>query len=157
MTEELKIVQPEEYNHIWRILNQNIIGNETVWKSLTVIRGIGRRYSRWCCLKAGINPDIRAGELTQDNVDKVVDVIKNPKGYNVPLWFLNRQRDKTTGENNQLVSNDLQAKLRMDLENYKKIRCNRGLRHYWGLRVRGQHTRTTGRWGRTVGVSRKKA
>ena len=36
------------------------------------------------------------------------------------------------------------------------IFANRGLRHYWGVRVRGQHTKTTGRRGRTVGVSKKK-
>jgi ribosomal protein S13 len=35
-------------------------------------------------------------------------------------------------------------------------RNHRGLRHYWGLRVRGQHTKTTGRRGRTVGVSKKR-
>nr|AAX30684.2 SJCHGC06893 protein [Schistosoma japonicum] len=43
-----------------------------------------------------------------------------------------------------------------DLERLKRMRSHRGIRHYWGLRVRGQHTKTTGRRGRTVGVSRKK-
>ena len=38
----------------------------------------------------------------------------------------------------------------------KKVKSNRGLRHYWGLRVRGQHTKTTGRRGATIGVERKK-
>jgi ribosomal protein S13 len=33
---------------------------------------------------------------------------------------------------------------------------HRGLRHYWGLRVKGQHTKTTGRRGKTVGVAKKK-
>jgi small subunit ribosomal protein S18e len=46
--------------------------------------------------------------------------------------------------------------LRDDLERLKKIRNHRGLRHYWGLRVRGQHTKTTGRAGKTVGVAMKK-
>lgn len=56
----------------------------------------------------------------------------------------------------QLTSSNLDSKLREDLERMKKIRAHRGLRHYWGLRVRGQHTKTTGRRGRTVGVSKKK-
>lgn len=56
----------------------------------------------------------------------------------------------------QLTSSYLDSKLREDLERMKKIRAHRGLRHYWGLRVRGQHTKTTGRRGRTVGVSKKK-
>lgn len=38
----------------------------------------------------------------------------------------------------------------------QKIKAHRGLRHHWGLRVRGQRTKTTGRRGRTVGVSKKK-
>jgi hypothetical protein len=39
---------------------------------------------------------------------------------------------------------------------YTLFRNHRGLRHYWGLRVRGQHTKTTGRRGKTVGVSKKR-
>ena len=57
---------------------------------------------------------------------------------------------------NILISSGVDSKLREDLERLKKIRAHRGLRHYWGLRVRGQHSKTTGRRGRTVGVSKKK-
>ena len=56
----------------------------------------------------------------------------------------------------QVIANGLDNKMREDMERMKKIRLHRGLRHYWGLRVRGQHTKTTGRRGRTVGVSKKK-
>ena len=48
----------------------------------------------------------------------------------------------------QQVSNQLDTTLRDDLERLKKIRNHRGLRHYWGIRVRGQHTKTTGRRGK---------
>ena len=67
-----------------------------------------------------------------------------------------RQKDIKDGRFTQIVSNVLDTKLREDLERLKKIRNHRGLRHYWGLRVRGQHTKTTGRRGRTVGVSKKR-
>ena len=60
------------------------------------------------------------------------------------------------GKTSQVMANMLDNKLREDLERLKKIRAHRGLRHYWGVRVRGQHTKTTGRRGRTVGVSKKK-
>ena len=63
---------------------------------------------------------------------------------------------KQDGKTTQISSNQIDAKLRDDLERLKKIRNHRGLRHYWGLRVRGQHTKTTGRRGKTVGVSKKK-
>ena len=56
----------------------------------------------------------------------------------------------------QVFANGLDFKLREDLDRLRKIRCHRGLRHYWGVRVRGQHTKTTGRRGKTVGVSKKK-
>ena len=79
-----------------------------------------------------------------------------PRAPQIPAWFLNRQKDYKTGKNSQAFSNNLGAKLREDLERLKKIRAHRGLRHYWGLRVRGQRTKTTGRKGRTVGVSKKK-
>lgn len=69
---------------------------------------------------------------------------------------MNRQKDIIDGKYQQLTSANLDSKLREDLERLKKIRAHRGMRHYWGLRVRGQHTKTTGRRGRTVGVSKKK-
>ena len=46
--------------------------------------------------------------------------------------------------------------MREDLERMKKMKLHKGLRHYFGLRVRGQHTCSTGRRGKNVGVSKKK-
>lgn len=97
-----------------------------------------------------------AGELTTEELERIVTILQTPTQYKIPSWFLNRQRDITDGKDSQVVSNSLDSKLREDLERLKKIRSHRGLRHYWGLRVRGQHTKTTGRRGRTVGVSKKK-
>jgi small subunit ribosomal protein S18e len=89
-------------------------------------------------------------------VEKVITVLNNPRQYKIPDWFLNRQRDIKDGKFSHVMANNLESKMRDDLERLKKIRNHRGLRHYWGLRVRGQHTKTTGRRGRTVGVSKKK-
>nr|GLL46725.1 40S ribosomal protein S18 [Ipomoea trifida] len=98
----------------------------------------------------------RAGELTAAEIDNLMTVVANPRQFKVPDWFLNRQKDYKDGNYSQVVSNALDMKLRDDLERLKKIRNHRGLRHYWGLRVRGQHTKTTGRRGKTVGVSKKR-
>ena len=105
-------------------------------------------------------------------------IIQNPRQYKIPDWFLNRKKDIKDGKFSQVLANDLNNKLRgacyqldawfrncilmfrcnsvEDLERMKKIRLHRGIRHYWGVRVRGQHTKTTGRHGRTVGVAKKK-
>ena len=82
--------------------------------------------------------------------------MQNPLDHGIPKWFLNRRKDIADGSYGQLLANGLDNKLREDFERLKKIRCHRGLRHSWGLRVRGQHTKTTGRRGRTMGVSGKK-
>lgn len=97
-----------------------------------------------------------AGELTSEELERIVTIIQNPTQYKIPTWFLNRQRDIVDGKDSQVLANGVDSKLREDLERLKKIRAHRGLRHYWGLRVRGQHSKTTGRRGRTVGVSKKK-
>ena len=101
-------------------------------------------------------PSCSAGELTSEELERIVTIIQNPTQYKIPTWFLNRQRDIVDGKDSQLLANGVDSKLRDDLERLKKIRAHRGLRHYWGLRVRGQHSKTTGRRGRTVGVSKKK-
>ena len=85
-----------------------------------------------------------AGELNSDELERLVTIIQNPTQFKIPTWFLNRQRDIVDGKNSQVLSNGVDSKLRDDLERLKKIRAHRGLRHSWGLRVRGQHTKTTG-------------
>ncbi|KXJ13642.1 40S ribosomal protein S18 [Exaiptasia diaphana] len=152
----MALVIPEKFQHILRVLNTNIDGKQKIMFALTAIKGVGRRYSNLICKKADIDMNKRAGELTEDEVERVITIMQNPRQYKIPDWFLNRQKDHKDGKYSQLLSNSLDNKLREDLERLKKIRAHRGLRHYWGLRVRGQHTKTTGRKGRTVGVAKKK-
>jgi small subunit ribosomal protein S18e len=76
--------------------------------------------------------------------------------YGVPKWFLNRQRCIKDGTYSQLISNMVDTRLREDLERMKKTRQHRGLRHYLGVKVRGQKTKSTGRTGKTLGVTKKK-
>jgi len=124
--------------------------------ALTSIKGVGSRFANVVCKKAEINMKKRAGELTNEEQDKIVTIIQHPRQYKIPDWFLNRQKDIRDGKYSQITSNNLDSKLREDLERLKKIKAHRGIRHYNGLRVRGQHTKTTGRKGRTVGVLKKK-
>ncbi|XP_045625085.2 small ribosomal subunit protein uS13 isoform X2 [Procambarus clarkii] len=150
------LVVPEKFQHILRLMNTNIDGRRKVMFAMTAIKGVGRRYSNIVLKKADIDQSKRAGEMTEEEVEKIVTIMSNPRQYKIPDWFLNRQKDIKDGKYSQVMSNNLETKLREDLERMKKIRAHRGLRHFWGLRVRGQHTKTTGRRGRTVGVSKKK-
>ncbi|RKP12284.1 40S ribosomal protein S18 [Piptocephalis cylindrospora] len=154
----MSLVVPDknQFQHILRLLNTNVEGKQKVMFALTAIKGVGRRYSNLVCKKADVDMNKRAGELTNDELERVVNIIQNPLQYKVPTWFLNRQKDIKDGSDSQVLANGLDNKMREDLERLKKIRNHRGLRHYWGLRVRGQHSKTTGRRGRTVGVSKKK-
>ncbi|CRK30447.1 40S ribosomal protein S18-B like [Verticillium longisporum] len=154
----MSLVSGEKTNFqfILRLLNTNVRGQEKVMYALTKISGVGRRYSNIVCKKADVDLNKRAGELTSEELERIVTIIQNPTQYKIPGWFLNRQRDIVDGKDSQILANGVHSKLRDDLERLKKIRAHRGLRHYWGLRVRGQHTKTTGRRGRTVGVSKKK-
>ena len=146
----------ENFQHILRVLNSNIDGKHNIMFALTAIKGIGRRYANICCRKADVDMTKRAGELTAEELERLVTIVQNPGEYKIPEYLLNRQRDHKEGTSFQLVSNGVDNNLREDLERLKKIRAHRGLRHYWGIRVRGQHTKTTGRRGKTVGVSKKK-
>eukprot|EP00040_Diaphanoeca_grandis_P001921 m.20077 g.20077 ORF g.20077 m.20077 type:complete len:157 (-) comp12736_c0_seq1:139-609(-) len=138
-------IEGEEFQHILRVMNTNLDGRKKTMYALCSIRGVGRRYAALCCKMAQIDMSKRAGELDEDDVKKIVTIIQNPKQYRIPNWFLNRQKDVKDGKYSQCVSNGLDNKLREDMERLKKIRSHRGIRHYWGVRVRGQHTKTTGR------------
>ncbi|XP_003380954.1 40S ribosomal protein S18 [Trichinella spiralis] len=129
---DMSLVLPERFIHILRVMNTNIDGNAKVPYALTAIKGVGRRFSHAVCRKADISIHKRAGELTAEETDKLINVMTNPKQYKIPDWFLNRRRDIKDGTTTQVLSTILDSKLREDLERLKKIRAHRGLRHYWG-------------------------
>jgi small subunit ribosomal protein S18e len=148
------LVAPESFTHILRVLNTNVDGKQKIMYALTAIRGIGRRFANICCKKAEVDLAKRAGELSPEELESVMNIVANPRAYKIPDWFLNRQKDVKDGKFSQVTSSALDTKLRDDLQRLVKIRNHRGLRHYWGLKVRGQHTKTTSRRGRTVGMKK---
>ncbi|ELU39326.1 40s ribosomal protein [Rhizoctonia solani AG-1 IA] len=146
----MSLVVPEahqQFQHILRLLNTNVDGKRKIMYALTEIRGVGRRYANVVCKKADVDLKKRAGDLNSDELERIVTIMQNPTQFKIPTWFLNRQKDIVDGKNSQILSNAIDSKMRDDLERLKKIRAHRGLRHYWGLRVRGQHTKTTGEYG----------
>eukprot|EP00612_Vaucheria_litorea_P002983 CAMPEP_0171464028 /NCGR_PEP_ID=MMETSP0945-20130129/7477_1 /TAXON_ID=109269 /ORGANISM="Vaucheria litorea, Strain CCMP2940" /LENGTH=153 /DNA_ID=CAMNT_0011990967 /DNA_START=18 /DNA_END=479 /DNA_ORIENTATION=+ len=146
----------ESFTHILRLYNTNIDGKVKIPFALTSIKGIGRRFSTLVCKMADIDLNKRAGELSEEEQQRILTVIQNPRQFKIPDWFLNRQKDHKDGKFKHVVSNQVDQNLREDIERMKKIRLHKGLRHYWGLKVRGQHTKSCGRRGHTVGVSKKK-
>ncbi|CAO3630218.1 unnamed protein product [Mucor hiemalis] len=154
--DSLVVPERNHFQHIIRLLNTNVDGRVNIQIALTSVKGVGRRFSNIACKKADIDLNKRAGELSSEELERIVTILQNPAQYKIPAWFLNRQKDIVDGKSSQVISNVLDTKYRDDLERLKKIRAHCGLRHYWGVRVRGQHTKTTGRRGRTVGVSKKK-
>jgi ribosomal protein S13 len=119
--------------------------------ALCQIKGIGRRFANIIAKKAEIDLQKRAGELTEDEIEHLKLIINQPLQFNIPSWFLNNQKDHRDGKDTQVVSNALDSKFRDHMERIKKIKLHRGLRHQWGIRVRGQHTKTTGRRGKITG------
>ncbi|CAG8531874.1 8123_t:CDS:2 [Paraglomus occultum] len=94
--------------------------------ALTAIKGVGRRYSNLVCKKADVDLRKRAGELTNEELARIVNIVQNPTQFKIPNWFLNRQKDIVDGKYSQILANNLESKLREDLERLKKIRAHRG-------------------------------
>lgn len=124
--------------------------------ALSSVKGVGRRLARAMVQAIGLNPEQRAGYISDDDVTKLEEVIKDPIKFGIPSWMLNRQKDMTTGNDKHIIGADLDFQLKMDIDYLMKTKCWRGIRHGLGLKVRGQRTRCTGRKGRTVGVTRKR-
>jgi small subunit ribosomal protein S13 len=103
-----------------------------------------------------LNPDQRAGFITDEDIAKLEEILKDPQKYGIPNWMVNRRKDMATGLDKHIVGADLDFQLKMDIDYLMKTKCWRGIRHGLGLKVRGQRTRCTGRKGRTVGVTRKR-
>merc|ERR1719284_1842985 len=155
MPQTLILQKSDDFTQLLRMMNTNVNGKHKVGFALRVIKGIGRRFAILVCKIAQIDLDRRAGELTEEEMNKITDIFAKPQDYGIPKWFLNRQRCIKEGTYSQLYSNMVDTRLREDLERMKKVRNHRGLRHFWGLKVRGQKTKSTGRTGRPLVLPRR--
>jgi small subunit ribosomal protein S13 len=121
-----------------RIAGIDLPRNLRVEIGLTSIFGIGRTSSRQILLRTNVDPDTRVNDLTDDEVNRLREVI---------------DRDYT-------VEGDLRRDVNLNIKRLMEIGCYRGLRHRRGLPVHGQRTRTNARMRkgprRTV-AGRKKA
>lgn len=106
-----------------RIAGVDLPRDKRVEVSLTYIFGIGRPSSRKILAEAGINPDTRVKDLTEEEVSKLRETIE--KGYQ--------------------VEGDLRRQVSMDIKRLMDLGCYRGIRHRRGLPVRGQNTKTNAR------------
>ena len=106
-----------------RIAGVDLPRDKRVEIGLTYIYSIGRASSNRILAQAGVNPDTRVRDLTDEEVKKIAGVI-----------------DET-----QTVEGDLRRQVAMDIKRLQEIGCYRGIRHRKGLPVRGQKTKTNAR------------
>jgi small subunit ribosomal protein S13 len=121
-----------------RIAGVDLPREKRVEIGLTYIFGIGRTKSNEILKKTAINPDTRVRDLTDDEINKLREMI----------------------DKDFKVEGDLRREIALNIKRLVEIGCYRGRRHRMGLPVRGQRTKTNARTRKgplkTVGVSRKK-
>ncbi|MBK1877867.1 30S ribosomal protein S13 [Pelagicoccus mobilis] len=121
-----------------RILGVDIPANKKLEYSLRYIYGIGPTRSKRILAETGIDPDMRAKELNEEQINAIMSKIQE-------LQFI--------------VEGDLRRELTANMKRLQAINCYRGLRHRRGLPVRGQRTKTNARTRKgklkTVGALRK--
>jgi small subunit ribosomal protein S13 len=122
-----------------RLLGVDIPNNKKIEYALRYIYGIGPTLSRDIVATSEIDPNTRAQDLTEEQLNKLTALIT---------------------ERNYLVEGDLRRSIAANLKRLQAINCSRGIRHRRGLPVRGQRTSTNARTRkgarRTVGVMKKK-
>ena len=106
-----------------RISGVDLPRTKRVEVGLTYIFGIGRRRSTDILAAAGVSPDVRVKDLSEDDVRKISRVIEESGG----------------------VEGDLRKEISMNIKRLMEIGCYRGLRHRRNLPVRGQRTQTNAR------------
>lgn len=121
-----------------RLVGTNIPDNKRIEIALTYVYGIGRPLSNVILKLAQINPDTRAKDLTQTEINRLREII----------------------EKNHKVEGDLRKQIMMNIKQLKDIVAYRGVRHMRSLPVRGQRTKTNSRTRRgnvrkTMGSGRK--
>jgi small subunit ribosomal protein S13 len=146
----------EDFKHMIRISRKDIDGNKTIENALADVKGVGKALSRAIGIVMDLDLSKKIGYLSDAEIEKIEENIRDPKSLNIPDWMLNRRNDYETGKTGHLIESDLVMTLRDDLNRMKKTRSYKGRRHEVGLPVRGQRTKSTFRKGSSVGVRRRR-
>ena len=146
--------EDEDFNFIVRIANSDIDGLKRTVIGLQQIKGVGKRVAQIVVKKAGVDPAVKIGSLSDEDAKKLEQFVTTYVEY-APEWSINRQLDYETGADMHLIGNELELTRKDDINRMKMIRCYRGIRHETHHKVRGQRTRSNGRHGLTMGVSKK--
>ena len=148
-----------EFRGIVRVAGKDMKGDLPIAKALNQIKGVGVNLADSIATIASVRLSIdkreKIGNLSDDQLDELEKMVLNPVDYGIPAWVLNRRKD-SSGSNRHLIGADLDFAIRQDIEAEKNIKSYRGIRHMFGLPVRGQRTKTMGRKGMTLGVIKKK-
>ncbi|MCP1662238.1 MAG: 30S ribosomal protein S13 [Methanocalculus sp. MSAO_Arc1] len=148
-------MEDTELNYFVRVSNTDLDGTKQVQIALTGIKGVGTHTALVLARKAGVNTHELMGKLSDEDVDRIRAVV-DEYVETVPTWMMNRPKDLYTGKPRHLLAADVSLAHDEDINIMRKMRCYRGIRHDTGQKVRGQRTKSTGRTGATVGVSKKK-
>ncbi len=146
----------EERRNLVRLLKKDLPADIPIERSLRGMSGISYSMARAIRIKSGLSPETKLSDLNETELKDLEKMLEDIPSLNIPTWLLNRRKDFATGIDNHLLESDLMFSVREDVSRMKKIRSYRGIRHMFGLKVRGQRTRSTGRKNRTVGVRKKK-
>ena len=146
-----------DFKYIIRVVDTDLDGIKKVRNSLRKIKGVSFSVANAICIVSGIDGESKTGELTDEQVKKLDETLKNIE-TSFPEWMLNRRRDMETGEKKHLVATKIAYHKEFDVRRLKKIKSYRGMRHQKGLPSRGQRTRSNFRRnkGKVIGVARTK-
>lgn len=149
----------QEVRHLVRVASTDLDGKKQVMFGLCKIKGIKYMYANAICQAAGISKFKKTGQLSESEVVALEKVIAHPSQFSIPIWLYNRRKDPETGEDKHMITTDLGFAQDLDVKLMKKTKSYKGLRHQWGLPVRGQRTKSNFRRnkGKALGVKKKAA
>ena len=144
----------QEIRHIVRVAGRDLDGTKKIVPAIAEIKGVGESYANAMASSLKLDTKSRLGQLSDRQLQQIETALKDAKSLNLPDWFMNRRKDIDSGSTIHRIGSDLDFMIKGDIDREKNILSWRGVRHSFGLKVRGQRTRTTGRKGRTVGVKK---
>ncbi|WP_458206522.1 30S ribosomal protein S13 [Haladaptatus sp. NG-SE-30] len=144
--------EDDDLRYFVRIGQTDLDGTKTVERSLSEMKGIGRRTARIIAEEADVDRTATFGRLDEDDIESVVEVVESYT-ERTPEWLANHRKGYFSGETTHETGNEMSLTRRRDINRMKMISSYKGLRHKRGQKVRGQRTKSTGRTEGTVGVN----
>lgn len=137
-------------------MGTDIKASSSLLYGLAKVKGIDVMFANAVCKVLNFDRNKKVSTLTEQELEKIESFLSNPIKEGIPKWLLNHRREFVSGEDQHLVSKDIDFNQLQYTRRFNKLKTYKSIRRKAKLTVRGQRTKSNFRRNKTLAAMKSK-